>query len=127
MAQDPYQTFIDQLAADPDYPEGLVTAPLYAKGRVNFSHAKTDDCDQWQAAIEIDMPPDEALDVLVTEDEKARDRLRVQAAREARVNEERRVQNEFREAVRDITDAQKQRLQTKRDAIRQRHGHGRIT
>jgi len=121
MATDPYQTFIDALAADPDLPSGAVITPLPAHSKVNIKAAKTAEADQWQLAVEIDMPVADALVLIVTQYERAKDRVLVSAARDARQAATRAAQETYNQTVTSITEAQRGRLATKHAAIKQRH------
>jgi hypothetical protein len=116
-----YQAFIDAVQADPDFPVGVVATALHGKGRVNFKHEKTLDIDQWQMAIDIDTPIPEALAAIITQYERARDRIAAEALRQERHAETRRIQGRYREQMRALTDDQQQRVKSKHAAIQARH------
>jgi hypothetical protein len=118
---DPYQTFIAAIQADEDCPPDLIATPLYAKGAVNFKREKTADADQWQIAIPLDTPIPDALDRLITQHERAVDRVAAAKLRADRQAQEQAAQAAFHDQMHALKVDQDKRLKTKRDMVKARH------
>jgi hypothetical protein len=118
---DPYTAFIALIQADPDCPPALVATPLYSKGAVNFKREKTADADQWQIAIPLDTPIPDALHLLITQHERAVDRVAAGKLRAARQAKEQAAQAEFHDAMHALKVDQDARLKVKREQVKVRH------
>lgn len=117
-----YKDFIDAVMGDPDLPSDVVATPLYAVRRVNFKRAKTADADQWQLAVDVDSPPEDALLQILEQHEQALLRVQRDALRKTREVELQEADDRFRERVQAITTGSRGRLAAKRATLQARRG-----
>lgn len=119
-----YKDFIDAVMGDPDLPSGVVATPLYAVRRVNFKRARTPEADQWQLAVDVDRPPEDALLQIHEQHEQAQLRVQRDALRNQRDAELRQVDERFQERARTLTAESRGRLDARRTALQARRGGG---